>query len=691
MLLAFVATDGNSTSLTVSGVTGASLTWVLVQRTNTQRGTAEIWRAFAPSILSKVSVTATLSQSVVASITVVSFAGVNPSGTNGSGAIGATGTGNANPGAPTASLVTTQNNSWVFGVGSDYDNSTARTLGPNQTMVHQYLAAAYGSTMWVQSQNSPTPLSGTTVTINDTAPTTDRYNLSLCEILVAPPAPNPGNAAQYVATDTTTQGNWKTAYGADGYNVIGDTTLYPAYATVTPSGESSYTWAASTTDARALETSSGTGRVAATWYASTSFTVDINLTDGKTHQIALYFLDFDSTVRTESINILDASTGTVLDSRNMTGFNGGQYLVWNVSGHVTVNVTKTAGPNAVVSGIFFGGPIPPSSTAQYVATDTTTQGNWQAAYGVDGHNVIGDTTSYPAYATVTPSGQLSYTWAASTTDVRALETSSGTGRVAATWYTFTSLTVDINLTDGKPHQIAVYCLDWDSTLRAERIDILDAGTGKVLDSRNVTGFHGGQYLVWNVSGHVTVKVTVTAGGNAVISGIFFGGSPAPPSKAQYVATDTTTQGNWQSAYGVDGYNVIGNTTLYPAYATVTPSGQLSYTWAGSTTDVRALEQSSGTGRVAATWYASTSFTVDINLTDGKTHQIAMYFLDWDSTLRAERIDILDAATGTVLDSRNVTGFNGGQYLVWNVSGHVTVKVTKTAGGNAVVSGIFFGG
>jgi hypothetical protein len=32
-------------------------------------------------------------------------------------------------------------------------------------------------------QANPTPLSGTTVTINDTAPTTDRFNLSICEIL----------------------------------------------------------------------------------------------------------------------------------------------------------------------------------------------------------------------------------------------------------------------------------------------------------------------------------------------------------------------------------------------------------------------------------------------------------------------------------------------------------------------------
>ncbi len=155
-------------------------------------------------------------------------------------------------------------------------------------------------------------------------------------------------------------------------------------------------------------------------------------------------------------------------------------------------------------------------------------------------------------------------------------------------------------------------------------------------------------------------------------------------------TDTTTQGNWQSVYGADGYNVIGDTTSYPAYAAVTPSGQSSYTWAASTTDVRALERSNDSGRVAATWYASSSLTVDVNLTDGKSHQIALYCLDWDNAGRSERIDVLDAGTGTVLDTRTVTGFNSGQYLVWNISGHVVVRVTMTAGANAVVSGIFFG-
>src|SRR5471030_802257 len=139
-VLAFIATDYLSgTNTTVTGVTGAGLTWVLVGRTNVQSGTSEIWRAFAPARLTAVTVTATLSQAAVSSLTVASFSNVDTSGTNGSGAIGATASGNARPGAPAATLITTRNNSWVFGVGNDFDNAVARTPGSNQVIVHQAL------------------------------------------------------------------------------------------------------------------------------------------------------------------------------------------------------------------------------------------------------------------------------------------------------------------------------------------------------------------------------------------------------------------------------------------------------------------------------------------------------------------------------------------------------------------------
>jgi hypothetical protein len=72
----------------------------------------------------------------------------------------------------------------VLGVGNDYDDAISRTPGANQRLVDEYLAPT-GDTYWVQTQNALIPASGTVVTINDTAPNFDRYNLTICEIISA--------------------------------------------------------------------------------------------------------------------------------------------------------------------------------------------------------------------------------------------------------------------------------------------------------------------------------------------------------------------------------------------------------------------------------------------------------------------------------------------------------------------------
>jgi subtilisin family serine protease len=334
-----------------------------------------------------------------------------------------------------------------------------------------------------------------------------------------------------------------------------------------------------------------------------------------------------------------------------------------------------------------------ATSVQYVTTDPATEGNWKGAYGGDGYNVVdAGPPAYPSYATVTPSGNTDYVWAPSTTDPRALQIPNAAGRIAATWYSPTSFTVDLSLTGGA-HQVALYLLDWDQAGRSEKVDILDANSGAVLDSRTLNSFTGGDYLVWDITGHVQARLTATGGLNAVLSGLFFGAGgtlppPPPPSgSAQFVRTDTATEGSWQGAYGSNGYNVVDAGSSYPTYATVSPSGNSDYVWASSTTDPRALQKPAGPDRIAATWYAST-FTVDLNLTGG-AHQVALYLLDWDRNGRSERVDVLDANTGAVIDSRTLNSFTGGDYLVWDITGHVQVRLTATAGVNAVLSGLFF--
>jgi hypothetical protein len=164
----------------------------------------------------------------------------------------------------------------------------------------------------------------------------------------------------------------------------------------------------------------------------------------------------------------------------------------------------------------------------------------------------------------------------------------------------------------------------------------------------------------------------------------------PGNNATFLQFDTTTQGNWQGTYGADGFYVAGALAASPAYATVNTDGIPINTWQASTTDPRALQNPDGTANIAAAWYAGDGFSIDVNLTDGQTHQVALYQLDWDNGGRGERIDILDADTGALLDSHTTSSFADGQYLVWNLSGHLTVRVTNLFGDNAVAGGLFFG-
>jgi hypothetical protein len=332
-----------------------------------------------------------------------------------------------------------------------------------------------------------------------------------------PPPPGGSASATFLKTDTTSQGNWRIAYGGEGFSIANDSSSYPSYAQVAMNQGSNFTWSNPSSDPRALVTGSGSGRIASTWYSPTAFSFDVTLTDGKAHQVSLYVVDFDSNTRSETVAILDASNGAVLDTRNVSSFNAGQYLVWNLTGHLTIRVTRQGGANAVVSGLFFG--VPASNSVSFLTSDTTTQGSWIGHYGKDGALLAGASNSGPAYAQVTMVGQSSWVWAASTTDTRALQ--SGSTRIAATWFAPTVYSIDIKLTDQQSHTISLYGLDWDSTVRGETITVLDANSGAVLDSRSLSNFHSGQYLSWSVSGHVTFKVARTAGDNAVVSGLFF--------------------------------------------------------------------------------------------------------------------------------------------------------------------------
>src|SRR4051812_711792 len=101
-------------------------------RVNAQHGSRGLWEAMPPGTVSNVTVTSTPALTGYAqSLTVIAFAGA--------GGTGATASLSATTGAPSVTVTTTKAGSFVYGVGNDWDNAIARTVGANQTIVHQVL------------------------------------------------------------------------------------------------------------------------------------------------------------------------------------------------------------------------------------------------------------------------------------------------------------------------------------------------------------------------------------------------------------------------------------------------------------------------------------------------------------------------------------------------------------------------
>jgi hypothetical protein len=257
LLVAFLTSDGPGTggSQSFSSVAGGGMAWTLRQRTNAQPGTAEIWAAVASNPLTNVTVTANRSSGAyVGSMTVVAFSGADTT------TAGAMGSGNGPSGAPSASLTTTRAGSWVWGVGDDYDQALGRTVGGGQTLFDQYLAGV-GDTYWVQSQTAPGKPASSPVTLSDTAPTTDHWDLSTIEITPAVVDTQPPTAPTHLSATAPTSNQVSLAWTAStdnvsvaGYDVLRNgsvigTTPSPSYLDNGVSPSTTYTYTVEAYDA----------------------------------------------------------------------------------------------------------------------------------------------------------------------------------------------------------------------------------------------------------------------------------------------------------------------------------------------------------------------------------------------------------------------------------------------------------
>jgi lysophospholipase L1-like esterase len=170
-------------------------------------------------------------------------------------------------------------------------------------------------------------------------------------------------------------------------------------------------------------------------------------------------------------------------------------------------------------------------------------------------------------------------------------------------------------------------------------------------------------------------------------------------RAFYIKTDSATQGSWKSTYGVQGFctsqDSSTNNPGIPANVSWSIVGQGNQQWSAATGDVRALQQAQtgSTNRIAGRWSSSntsgSSYDINLNFTDGQTHQVALYGLDWETAnQRNQTVQVIEVATNRILDTRTLTSFTNGKYLVWNVTGNLKFRVVSNSNYGAAISGIF---
>jgi hypothetical protein len=333
-----------------------------------------------------------------------------------------------------------------------------------------------------------------------------------------------GELTVLAPTSGSSATNWVGSFGVDGYDLAGwngqsdASDLHNASVSLVQGNR--YTWAANTNDTRALPGADGS-RNASTYYDYNQIQVKLTFHAAYTGNLRLYAVDWDSGARRESLAVGGHS---VIFSNKWGGFSAGQWASFPISvaagGTVTIAVTREAGANAVLSGIFLGDEGPPPS----VQPTTAPQGSWVGAYGSGGYalaafNGSSDLNSLPTVSLSLAQGSR-YQWSDPTSDVRALQSPNGLTREAATYYDESQVRVNLLFNSAYTGNLRLYALDWDSHARRELVSV-GAQTAALSSD-----FSQGAWLSFpiSVAAGETLPIVInrTGGTNAVLSGIFLG-------------------------------------------------------------------------------------------------------------------------------------------------------------------------
>ena len=162
--------------------------------------------------------------------------------------------------------------------------------------------------------------------------------------------------------------------------------------------------------------------------------------------------------------------------------------------------------------------------------------------------------------------------------------------------------------------------------------------------------------------------------------------------AEFVRKDAVSKGNWRGNYGAEGYGLLRDATVSPAYASWTTAQARSLGWTTTTTDPRALQKPSGTNRFAAAWHGFTQASpldLDVAFQDVGPRTLSLYMVDFDQKNRSQKVEVFDKATGELVDAQTITDFAEGVYLTWHIRKPLRIRLTPLTLETVVVSGIFF--
>ena len=162
----------------------------------------------------------------------------------------------------------------------------------------------------------------------------------------------------------------------------------------------------------------------------------------------------------------------------------------------------------------------------------------------------------------------------------------------------------------------------------------------------------------------------------------------PVVSARFDGRDTTTAGAWPLKYGSLAAWLPKVTPVSPqkGYSLELRHGQ-PFLWAPTSNDPRVPEAPAGPRR-STCWFADQTVSLAVTPPDTRPYRLALYLLDWDRNKRAMEVALtgelgaLDAQQATIEET------DRGVYLRWTVTGPITIEVRKTAGYNAVISGVF---